>query len=128
MRPLLSRRFSAISKNSFPKLERALIRLDYILSYFRLNTNLRSDHIQGVDDLFKLPTLDLDAVPVHYQPVGVRVFLRQFPQLLFPDAEILGCFFDGQRVLLPNGHIRITHTRAPPFGVTTYSMPGRWPQ
>ena len=40
-------------------------------AYFWLNTNLRLDHIQGVNDFFKLPAFNLDAVAIHYQPVGV---------------------------------------------------------
>lgn len=60
-------------------------------------------------DFFKLFPLDLNAVSVQNHPSGGGVFLRQFPQLVFPNTEIFRRFFHGQRVFFPDRYVRIVH-------------------
>lgn len=69
--------------------------------------------VKAVNNFFKLLPLDLDAVAVHNHPASGRVFLGQFTQLVFPDAEIFGRFFNRQRVFFPDWHISIIHTFSP---------------
>ena len=77
---------------------------------FQKKPEIRATGVKAINYFFKLLPLDLDAVAVHNHPASGRVFLGQFTQLVFPDAEIFGRFFNRQRVFFPDWHISIIHT------------------
>ena len=82
--------------------------------------------VQGVDDFFKLLSLDLNAVAVHNHPPGGGVFLGQLPQLVFTDTEIFRRFFYGESVLLSNRHISNIQNCCPLSTVETISYSQRF--
>ena len=67
------------------------------------------NHVSRVDETLELLPLNLDAVAVHYQPVGSWLLISEPAQLPFADSEIPCRLLDGERVLLPNGNILYCH-------------------
>ena len=56
-------------------LEHALVRYTYYTAPWAHCQPASSNNLQFVNDFLKLLALDLEAVAVHNEPVGVRVFL-----------------------------------------------------
>ena len=72
-----------------------------------MQSSFSLDNVQFINNFLKLFPLNLNAVAVVNEPICMFVFLCQFPQFVFPNAEVAWRFFYSQRVTLPYWNIRI---------------------